>query len=125
MTSNSLVELDLLLEGGQTQTLGVPADAPELIRLFQILGRRGSALAEEQFFQLPLKDGKEAFSFSSAQLVAIRSRPPILAEFHNMQPDNAGQNELVNEAVVASHEYQKSQYRLRQRKLPLRLEYHT
>ena len=112
MTSNSFVELDLLLEGGQTQTLTVSADAPELIRLFQILGRRGSALAEEQFFQLPLKDGKEAFSFSSAQLVAIRSRPPILEEFHNIQPDNAGQNELVNEAVAASHEYQKSQYQI-------------
>ena len=107
--SNSFVELDLLLEGGQSQTLSVSAGAPELIRLFQILGRRGSALAEEQFFQLPLEYGKEAFSFSSAQVVAIRSRPPILVEFHESEAGNIDCDELATEAVVASHDYQKSQ----------------
>lgn len=86
--NNSPIELRLLLEGGQSQTLELAADAPELTRLFQVLGSRSSAGdgGEEQFFQLPLDEGRESFSFNSSQLVAISTRPPVVVQFERPAP---------------------------------------
>jgi len=76
------VELRLLLEGAQSQTVELPADSPELTRLLQMLARRGSTpQGNEEFFQLPLDGGRESLSFSSAQLVAVTTRPPVLVQF--------------------------------------------
>ena len=87
--SHSMIELRLLLEGGQSQSLDIAPDSPELARLFHVLGSRSASGAgsDEQFFQLPLDGGKESFSFSSTQLVAISTRPPVLIQFE--QQDSA------------------------------------
>ena len=81
--SHSVIELRLLLEGGQSQSLAIASNSPELSRLFQVLGSRSASGAgsDEQFFQLPLDGGKESFSFSSTQLVAISTRPPVVIQF--------------------------------------------
>ena len=79
----SAIQVRLLLEGGHTQDVVLDSGAPELSQLFQVLGGRtsGSEQEPEQFFQLPLEGGKESFSFSSRQLVAINTQPPVVIEF--------------------------------------------
>ena len=110
--SDSPIAVELLLEGGQSQALKMTADAPELTRMFQILGARGTAVAEEQFFQLPLEGGEEAFSFNSAQLIAIRTRPPVLVDFQPLT--SAGSAcEAIEETVAAPDaSYQRTQYQV-------------
>lgn len=110
--SDSPIDVELLLEGGQSQALKMTADAPELTRMFQILGARGTAVAEEQFFQLPLEGGEEAFSFNSAQLIAIRTRPPVLVDFQPLTSDGSAP-EAVDEVVAAPDaSYQRTQYQV-------------
>jgi Rps23 Pro-64 3,4-dihydroxylase Tpa1-like proline 4-hydroxylase len=83
--NNTLIQVQLLLEGGHSQNVEMRADAPELGQMFQILGTRssGSENVPEQLIQLPLDEGRESFSFNSAQLVAVITRPPVVIEFEH------------------------------------------
>jgi SM-20-related protein len=83
---SSLIRVRLLLEGGHCQDIELRPDAPELTSLFQVLGSRAieSQPSREQFFQLPVPGGTESFSFNSAQLVALSTQPPVVAELEHM-----------------------------------------
>lgn len=80
--NTTTVSVQLLLEGGHSQDLELRADDPELARIFQILANRATGLidSQERLIQLPLDGGRESFSFNSAQLVAIITRPPVVIE---------------------------------------------
>ncbi|MEM1110357.1 MAG: 2OG-Fe(II) oxygenase [Pseudomonadota bacterium] len=81
------IELRLLLEGGRTETLQIASDAKELSQLFKaVRSRSGDVDPDEQFFQLPLDGGRESLNFSSHQLVAFTTRPPVLVNFEKPEP---------------------------------------
>ena len=87
------VKVKLLLEGGHVQELELVANAPELIRLFQILSQpseRNGAYPGE-LIQLPLQNGTEAFSFHSTQLVAASTTPPVLIQTDKVEQTPQGE----------------------------------
>jgi Rps23 Pro-64 3,4-dihydroxylase Tpa1-like proline 4-hydroxylase len=86
--TDSFIRLQLLLSGGHTQQIELEQNSPELSRLFRVLSSRHSAGEGpgEEFFQLPMLGGKEAFSFRGSQLVAINTHPPVLIEFEEPVP---------------------------------------
>ncbi|MEO0436660.1 MAG: 2OG-Fe(II) oxygenase [Pseudomonadota bacterium] len=110
------VTVKLLLEGGHTQTLELPSEAPELAQLFQALAQRGGGHddAYERLIQLPLNQGTESFSLNSAQVVAISTIPPVLiqAQGVNDVPDPAVTSSqlhrpsmMIIDDFLAPHEY--------------------
>jgi Rps23 Pro-64 3,4-dihydroxylase Tpa1-like proline 4-hydroxylase len=76
------VIVQVYLAGGHRQELVLREDAPELTELLKVLVNRGSdgASTADQFFQLPVNGGRTACSFSSRQLVALITNPPVVVD---------------------------------------------
>jgi len=75
-----IVDLTVHLAGGQSFRTRLPADSDVLAELFRAiaLGTEGSAPGEHRLLQVPIDGGQAAYSFSSRQLVAVETCPPVL-----------------------------------------------
>jgi predicted 2-oxoglutarate/Fe(II)-dependent dioxygenase YbiX len=74
------VDVQVLLAGGHRETLQLDADSPVLRGLLDALvARLAGAPGRVVLFQLPVEDGRAALSFTSEQLVALTTAPPVLA----------------------------------------------
>ena len=76
------IEVSIALTGGSVHKTVLPSDSPILHDLYAALGRLGNS-AEPQpniLFQVPLNEGRSAFTFSSSQLVYVTTEPPALIE---------------------------------------------
>jgi Rps23 Pro-64 3,4-dihydroxylase Tpa1-like proline 4-hydroxylase len=88
-----LVRIDLHLAGGHRQTLELPADSPILRGLVDaFVARVAGAHRRIVLFQIPLEEGRCALSFTSDQLVALSTAPPVLAGTEDVvvTPDKLG-----------------------------------
>jgi Rps23 Pro-64 3,4-dihydroxylase Tpa1-like proline 4-hydroxylase len=81
------ISVEVHLDGGHRHELLLREDAPELADLFRALASRGSESVApvEQFFQLPVDEGKAACSFNSTQLVSVITQPPVVVRIE--QPE--------------------------------------
>jgi len=69
------IKLKIGLVGGEAHEVLLPEDAPELVALFSALSGPPS---ESRFVQLPLDDGKRAWSFQTSRIISIVSDPPVV-----------------------------------------------
>jgi hypothetical protein len=76
------VAVEILLSGGHRYDVTLPSDSEILRNLVSALAARlqGTAYADPTFFQIPLRAGHCALSFSDRDLVAITTTPPVLVE---------------------------------------------
>jgi hypothetical protein len=75
METPRAVTLTIRLLDGREQAVTLPEDSPEVLALFSALATPGSA---RKFVQLPLEEGRQAFSFQTSQVVSIVSEPPVV-----------------------------------------------
>jgi SM-20-related protein len=82
------VSVKVDLEGGYSHELNLKEDSEDLMALFRVLASRGTETAPsaEQFFQLPMDQGRAACSFSSKQLISITTRPPVVIQIEQATP---------------------------------------
>ena len=74
------VRVDVLLAGGHRRELELDSESPVLRELLEALvGRLGPAPGRAVLFQIPLRGGRSALTFTSDQLVALTTEPPVLA----------------------------------------------
>lgn len=69
------IRLKIGLAGGTEHEVLLREDAPELVALFSALSDPQSG---SRFVQLPLDDGKLAWSFQTSQVISIVSAPPVV-----------------------------------------------
>ena len=75
-----LVRVDVLLVGGHRQVLEFPSDSPILRELLDALvARLAPGAGRGVLFQIPIEEGRAALTFTSDQLVALTTMPPVLA----------------------------------------------
>jgi predicted 2-oxoglutarate/Fe(II)-dependent dioxygenase YbiX len=80
MTDARRIRVEMLLAGGHRETLELDAASPILHELLQALvARLAPAASPAVLFQIPREGGRSAFTFTSDQLVALSTEPPVLA----------------------------------------------
>ena len=80
MADAELVRVEVLLAGGHRQRLELASSSPLLQRLLDTLAARLlPGPGDIALFQIPLEGGRAALSFTSDQLVALTTTPPVLA----------------------------------------------
>jgi hypothetical protein len=74
------VQVQILLAGGHRHALELAADSPVLQELVDAMAARLAPPPHRVvLFQVPLEGGRAALSFTSDQLVALTTTPPVLA----------------------------------------------
>lgn len=75
----SVIQLTLLLSGGQQYLLAIEPDNPLLQQLYEVLvdweGKRVRRL-----FQIPLDDGRSMLTFPCHHLVGLHTEPPLVVQ---------------------------------------------
>jgi hypothetical protein len=74
---NATVSVTVHLVGGRSVETELAPDSELLKTLFRALATRGEGTT---LLQLPLDEGRAAYSFSSDSLLAVETRPPVLIE---------------------------------------------
>jgi len=69
------VTLRIRLRDGHEQVVTLGEDSPEVLALFSALA---NAEAGSRYMQLPVADGRVAFSFQTSQVVSVVSEPPVV-----------------------------------------------
>jgi Rps23 Pro-64 3,4-dihydroxylase Tpa1-like proline 4-hydroxylase len=81
------VEVEVTLKGGQSHSCIVASDSPLLQDLY--VGLAASALSSGQapatLIQLPIEDGRAAFSFMSTSIQSLTTRPAVLIQSPGVQ----------------------------------------
>jgi Rps23 Pro-64 3,4-dihydroxylase Tpa1-like proline 4-hydroxylase len=73
------IDVTVLLTGGHQFTVSMPADAPLLRKLFEVvLDQNGDRRREA--FQLPIQKGRSALCFRGDQLVGLITDPPLVIQ---------------------------------------------
>lgn len=83
------VKVQLLLAGGHQYTIYLKSDAPILNSLVTTIVARATKQesASHCLFQIPINEGRSALCFSSDQLVAVVTEPPIwVQQLENTKP---------------------------------------
>jgi Rps23 Pro-64 3,4-dihydroxylase Tpa1-like proline 4-hydroxylase len=79
LASARLVRVEILLAGGHRQRLELASDSAVLQALLDAMAARLAPRAGRVLFQIPLDEGRSALTFTSEQLVALTTEPPVLA----------------------------------------------
>jgi len=83
------VEIEVTLKGGQRHSCIVASDSPLLQDLY--VGLAASALSSGQapatLIQLPIEDGRAAFSFMSTSIQSLTTRPAVLIQSPDVKAD--------------------------------------
>ena len=79
------VQVDVLLAGGHRQRLDLDSDSPIIRGLLDAFAARlASGAGRVVLFQIPLEGGRSALTFTSDQLVALTTTPPVLARMEDV-----------------------------------------
>lgn len=71
------VSVKILLSGGHQEILTLKSDTPLLKNLLGTILGRVKAPKNRTLFQIPLGEGRSAIAFSSEDLVAVITDPPV------------------------------------------------
>ncbi|BAZ48518.1 prolyl 4-hydroxylase alpha subunit [Nostoc sp. NIES-4103] len=93
-TPQTEVIVKLLLSGGHQYTLILKSDAPLLRSLLGTILSRVQGTGSRTLFQIPLEAGRVSICFSSDDLVAVTTEPPVF-----VRPND---DQLQTEEVSAS-----------------------
>jgi SM-20-related protein len=83
MANARLVRVDVLFGGGHRQRLELASDSAVLQALLDAMAARLVPGARRVLFQIPLDEGRSALTFTSDQLVALTTEPPVLVGFED------------------------------------------
>lgn len=103
---SKLLQVMLLLEGGQQCEIALMPDAPLLRELFQALTTAPES-AESKLFQIPIEEGNAALYFPGESLVAIATDPPIAIESLDLERKEAEPDNPVQQLAWQLNIYRK------------------
>jgi SM-20-related protein len=79
------VEVEVTLKGGQSHSCIVASNSPLLQDLYVGLAALASGQAPATLIQLPIEDGRAAFSFMSTSIQSLTTRPAVLIQSPGVQ----------------------------------------
>lgn len=96
VTSSQDVMVKVILRGGHQETLALKSDTPLLKSLLGTVLGRVKEPGNRTLFQIPIEAGQAAIAFSSEDLVAVITEPPVY-----VRPDDAPSPATPNESASA------------------------